>query len=67
MSSIETLEKYAGTRHEAEAAALVLMHAADHVYAKQAWEPGEDKAVDLMDDIRQEMGFCELGDRIPPE
>jgi hypothetical protein len=61
--SIETLERYAGTRHEAEAAALVLMHAADYIYEKQ----DNGNAVDLLDGLRADMGFADYGDRIPAD
>ena len=59
MGSVEILEVNAGTRHEAEAVALVLMHAADYIYERgDNGNPDNYKAVDLLDGIREDLGFC---------
>ena len=51
-SSIELLERHQNT----EAAAIVLKHAADHIYRQRDnGNPGNYRAVDLMDSIRDTM------------
>ena len=53
--SIATLERYTGTIHQAEAVALVLIHAAYHASNKDA--------VWLLDQLREEL-FAEPSERI---
>ena len=67
MRSIELLEKYAGTKDETEAAALVLMHAADWLYNQVDDTDSVLEAVDLLDGIRASIGHAEIGDRIPAQ
>lgn len=55
MSSIRTLEKYAGTKDETEAVMVVLMHAADHLYNQFEDTDGVLAGIDLLDGIRENM------------
>ena len=53
--SIAMLERYAGTIHQAEAVALVLIHAAYHAH--------DESAVRMLDQLREEL-FAEPAERI---
>ena len=48
---MDVLEKY----QDEEAAKIVLMHAADHLYNRSRWEDGDEQAIDLLDGIRADM------------
>ena len=58
-SSVDALERDAGTGDELVAVSRVLRHASDYLYLQlePSWPSSDFAAVDLLDDLRAEMGM----------